>query len=250
MKSGAERRAPLFVRGAGLFDRIDYRLIETPEEKDLIYSLRYKAYLHGQLIPESEARRVTDRYDDAPNAWIFGVYVDGELCSSFRIHVLTSEWRTSFSTEFFGDILHPRLDRGEVFVDPARFAADPEKAQRFPELPYLTVRLGYLACDHFNADTGLALVRPDHQAFYRRVLLSETISEPRLFPSFSGSKTVVLMASDFRNVREKILTRFPIMRSSAFERRMLFDRAGRRQAAPRPLLVSAPLSPDATESLV
>jgi hypothetical protein len=249
MKSGAEPRTPLFVRGAGLFDRIDYRLIETPEEKDLIYSLRYKAYRHGELIPESEGRRVTDSYDDTPNAWIFGVYVDGELCSSFRIHVLTSEWRTSFSTEFFGDVLHPRLDRGEVFVDPARFAADPEKAQRFPELPYLTVRLGYLACDHFNAGTGLALVRPDHQAFYRRVLLSETISEPRPFPSFSGGKTVVLMASDFRNVREKILNRFPIMRSSAFERRMLFDRASQRKAALRPVLVSAPLGPDATASL-
>jgi hypothetical protein len=240
MKSGAEARTPLFVRGAGLFDRIDYRLIETPEEKDLIYSMRYKAYLHGELIAPSEAQRVTDCYDDAPNAWIFGVYVDGQLCSSFRIHVLTSEWRTSFSTEFFGDILHPRLDRGEVFVDPARFAADPEKAQRFPELPYLTVRLGYLACDHFNADTGLALVRPDHEAFYRRVLLSETIAEPRPFPSFSGSKKVVLMASDFRNVREKILNRFPIMRSSAFERRMLFDRGGQRKAASRPVLVSAP----------
>ncbi len=240
MKAGAELRPTLYVRGAGLFDRIDYRLIETPEEKELIYSMRYKAYLHGELIPESEARRVTDSYDDAPNAWIFGVYVDGELCSSFRIHVLTSEWRTSFSTEFFGDILHPRLDRGEVFVDPARFAADPEKAQRFPELPYLTVRLGYLACDHFNADTGLALVRPDHEAFYRRVLLSQTIAEPRPFPSFSGSKNVVLMASDFRNVREKILSRFPIMRSSAFERRMLFDRGGHRKAAPRPVLVSAP----------
>jgi hypothetical protein len=249
MKSGADLRTPLFVRGAGLFDRIDYRLIETPEEKALIYAMRYKAYRHGDLIPPSEAGQVTDQYDDAPNAWIFGVYVDGELCASFRIQVLTSEWRPSFSTEFFGDILHPRLDRGEVFVDPARFAADPEKAQRFPELPYLTVRLGYLACDHFNAGTGLALVRPDHQAFYRRVLLSETISEPRAFPSFSAAKTVVLMASDFRSVREKILTRFPIMRSSAFERRMLFDRASQRKVAPRPVLVSASLSADATASL-
>jgi limonene-1,2-epoxide hydrolase len=96
--------------------------------------------------------------------------------------------------------------------------------------------LGYLACDHFNADTGLALVRPDHQAFYRRVLLSETITEPRPFPSFSGSKNVVLMASDYRKVREKILTRFPIMRSSAFERRALFDRASARRSALRPVL--------------
>lgn len=250
MKSRAEPCTPLVVRGAGLFERIDYRLVETPEDKDLIYAMRYRAYLQGNLIAPTEARRVTDRYDDAPNAWIFGVYVDGELCSSIRIHLLTSEWRTSFSTEFFGDILNRRLDRGEIFVDPARFAADPEKAQRFPELPYLTVRLGYLACDHLNADTGLALVRPDHQAFYRRVLLSETISEPRVFTSFSGSKSVVLMASDFRAVRERILARFPIMRSSAFERRMLFDRAGQRKPASRPLLVSAsaPLSPGAAAS--
>lgn len=249
MESAAEAPVQPFVRGAGLFDRIDYRLIETPEEKDLIYQMRYRAYLHGDLIPPSESRRVTDRYDDAANAWTFGVYVDGELCSSIRFHVLTSEWRTSFSTEFFGDILHPRLDRGEIFVDAARFAADPEKAQRFPDLPYLTVRLGYLACDHFNANTGLMLVRPDHQAFYRRVLLSEAISEARPFPSFSGSKSVVLTASDFPVVREKILTRFPIMRSSAFERRMLFDRGGRRTAS-RPVLVAAPppLDPKATAS--
>jgi hypothetical protein len=36
---------------------------------------------------------------------------------------------------------------------------------------------------------------------------------------------VTLMASDFRTLREKVLTRFPILRSSAFERRMLFERS-------------------------
>lgn len=226
-------RTQLYTRESKISDRVEYRVIETPEDKDSICAMRYRAYLHGGLILPSDSQRVTDRYDDAPNVWIFGIYVDGELCSSIRLHVLASEWRMSFSTEFFGDILHPRLDRGEVFVDPARFAADPDKAQRFPELPYLTVRLGYLACDYFSADTGLALVRPDHQAFYRRVLLSETIAEPRPFPSFSGSKNVVLMASDFRTVRERILTRFPIMRSTAFERRMLFERRSERQPLPK-----------------
>jgi hypothetical protein len=222
MKSGAEPRASLFVRGGALFERVDYRPIETPEEKDQLYSMRYRAYLHGGLILPSESKRVSDRYDDAPNALTFGIYVDGELCSSIRLHILTPEWRTSYSTELFGDILHPRLDQGEVFVDPARFVADPEKAQRFPELPYLTVRLVFLACEYFNADTGLALVRAEHQAFYRRVFLNETIAEPRPFPNVT--KKVALMASDFRVVRERVLTRFPIMRSSAFERRMLFQR--------------------------
>ena len=231
MKSGAESRTPPVLRGSGLFDRVDYRLIETPEERDSVYLLRYRAYLHGGLILPSESRRVRDRYDDAPNVWIFGIFVDGELCSSLRIHVLTSEWRASYSTEVYGDILHPRLDRGEVFVDPARLVADPEKAKRFPELPYLAVRLGYLACDHFNADTGLVMVRPDHQPFYRRVFLSESIAEPRPFPGWHTMKAS-LMVSDFRNVREKILARFPIMRSSAFERRMLFERAGERSSLP------------------
>jgi hypothetical protein len=230
MKSGADLRTSLVVRGAGLFDRIDYRLIETPAERDSVYLMRYRAYLHGGLILPSESRRVNDRYDDAPNAWIFGVYVDGELCSSLRIHVLTSECRMSYSTELYGDVLHARLDRGEVFVDPARLAADPEKAKRFPELPYVTLRLAYLACDHFNADTGLAMVRPDHQPFYRRVFLHEPIAEPRAFPGWHTMKTS-LMASDFRTLREKVLARFPIMRSSAFERRMLFQRAVERRPA-------------------
>ena len=222
MKSGAEPRSSLFVRGAGLFDRVDYRLIETPEERDCIYLMRYRAYLHGGLIVPSESQRVSDVYDDAPNAWTFGIYVDGELCSSLRLHVLTSERRMSYATELFGDVLHPRLDQGEVFIDPARFVADPDKAQRFPELPYLTLRLAYLACEYFNADTGLALVRAEHQAFYRRIFLHETIAEPRSFPNVT--KKVALMASGFRSLREQVLARFPIMRSSAFERRMLFQR--------------------------
>lgn len=242
MKAGAELQPSLNVRGAGLFDRVDYRLIETPEEKDLIYLMRYRAYLHGGLISPSETLRVTDRYDDSPNVWLFGIFVDGELCGSFRLHVLTSEWRDSYTTELFGDILHPRLDRGEVFIDPARFTADPENARRFPELPYLTVRLAYMACDYFNADTGLAMVRTDHQAFYRRVLLSETISDPRPFPGWN-TKKVILMASDFPKVREKILARFPIMRSNAFERRMLFDRVNQRNSPARPSLVPAQINP-------
>ena len=248
MKSEAESLARPTVRGAGLFDRVDYRLIETPEEKDLVYLMRYRAYLQSGLILPLESQRVSDCYDDAPNTWTFGIYVDGKLCSSLRIHVLTSEWRMSYTTVVFGDILHPRLDKGEVFIDPCRFVADPEKAKQFPELPYLTVRLGYMACDHFNANTGLTMVRTDHQAFYRRVFLSEIVAGPRAFPGWHSQKAV-MMASDFPNVREKILARFPIMRSNAFERRMLFDRGSQRRTASRPVLVPAPLSPDAAATL-
>jgi hypothetical protein len=226
MRSPVEANLSAFGRSSGLLDQVDYRLAETQQEKEDIYSLRYRAYLREGAIEPSVSRRVTDRYEDLPNAWTFGVFLDGELYSSVRISVLTSEWRMSCSTEIFGEILHPRLDRGEIIVDPARFVADPDKVKRLPELPYLTLRLAYLACEYFNADVGLAIVRAEHQAFYRRVFMHKTIAEPRLLSGLL--KPVGLMAVNFPTMREKVFERYPMMRSTAFERRMLFQRSGER----------------------
>ena len=226
-------------RGADLLTDLDYHLAETREEKEEIYNLRYRAYLREGAVKESPDGRVTDQYDDLPNAWTFGVYLRGELFSSVRISVLTSEWRQSCSADVFPDILLPRLDRGEVMIDPGRFVADPDKAKRVPELPYLTLRLAYMACEHFHADLGLAIVRAEHQAFYRRVFLHKTIGEPRLVPGLL--KPFGLMAADFPSFRKKVFERYPIMRSTAFERRMLFERGGRAAAAPRPRLVAGAL---------
>ncbi len=224
MRSAAGAPTAAVGRGAELLEWVDYQLAQTPEQKEEIYNLRYRAYLREGAVRPSQSQRVSDQYDDLVNSWTFGVYLYGELYSSVRISVLTPEWRESCSAEAFGELLMPRLDRGEVIIDPARFVADPEKAKRFPELPYLTLRLAYLACEYFNADLGLAIVRPEHQAFYRRVFLHETIAEPRLFPGLL--KPVGLMAVDFPTMRDKVFKRYPIMRSTAFERRMLFDPAG------------------------
>ena len=236
MRSAAEATTGGPNRSVGLLDHVDYRLAETPAEKEAIYRLRYRAYLREGAILPSESQRVNDIYDDAPNAWIFGIHIDGELCSSIRVSVATSEWRMSPSVELFGDLLPPELDKGRVFIDPTRFVADPEKAKRFPELPYATVRLGYVAGVHFNADVGLALVRPEHQAFYRRLFLQESWGEPRLLTGLL--KPVGLMAADFPALREKVFQRYPMMRSSAFERRMLFERSSERRRPPSEVMVS------------
>ena len=150
----------------------------------------------------------------------------GNCYSSVRISVLTSEWRISRSAEVFADILHPRLDRGEDHhrSDPLRRRSRQGQAL-FPELPYVTLRLAYMACEHFNADIGLAIVRAEHQAFYRRVFLHETIAEAAFVPGPAANRSA-LMAADFPAMREKVFARYPIMRSTAFERRMLFERSG------------------------
>lgn len=241
MKSAAEPKPVIHGRVWDPMHHVDYRLAETPEEKEEIYRLRYRAYLREGAVKASPEQRVADQFEDAPNAWTFGVYLHGELYSSIRISVLTSEWRLSPSVELFGDVLHPMLDKGMVFIDSTRFVADPDKARRFPELPYVTVRLGSTAGVFFNADYGLAIVRAEHQPFYRRVFLQETWCEPRLYPGLV--KPVGLMATHLPSVREKVLARYPFLRSSAFERRMLFDRASQRQAAPKPVLVAGAAQP-------
>jgi len=236
LRSVAEPSIAALGRSSDLLDQVDYRLAQTAEEKEEIYNLRYRAYLREGAVKESADQRVTDQYDDLPNSWTFGVFLDGELYSSVRISVLTSEWRLSCSAEAFGEILHPRLDRGEIIIDPARFVADPEKAKRLPELPYVTLRLAYMACEYFNADLGLAIVRAEHQAFYRRVFLHETIAEPRFFPGLL--KPVGLMAANFPALRDKVFERYPHMRSTAFERRMLFERSGERRSSSPDVSVS------------
>jgi len=224
MGSAAGAKSAASMRGLDLLDHVDYRLVQTAAERDEVYRLRYRAYLLEGAIRPSAEERVVDQYDDAPNAWTFGVYVDGELFSSIRINVITSEWRTAPSVEVFGDVLHPLLDRGLVFVDSTRFVADPARARSCTALPYVTVRLGSMAGVYFDADYGLAMVRPEHQAFYNRVFLHEAWGQPRLFPGLV--KPVGLMASHLPAVREKVLARYPYLRSTAFERRMLFERPG------------------------
>jgi hypothetical protein len=215
-----------FERGIELLDQVDYRLAVTEEEKDAIYRLRYRAYLNEGAIEPHRDRKVTDRFDDQPNSWIFGVYFDGVLASSIRISVASPENSDTPSVAVFPDLLEPALNEGKIMVDPTRFVADPAREKRFPELPYMTLRLAYVACGFFNADLGLASVRTEHQAFYRRVFMHKPLSQPREYPGLV--KPICLMAVDYPAMRNKVFARYPFLRSTFFERRMLFERRGDR----------------------
>src|SRR3979411_257138 len=109
MRPAAEAIALVPERTADPLEHVDYRLAETPEDKDEIYRLRYRAYLREGAILPSESERVTDQYDEAPNTWIFGVHLHGELYSSIRVSVLTSRCKTSPSADMYSDVLHPEL---------------------------------------------------------------------------------------------------------------------------------------------
>jgi N-acyl-L-homoserine lactone synthetase len=215
-------------RIAEFLERVDYRVAESSEDRDQIFRLRYEAYVREGTIQPNLNRRVIDAYDSLPNAWTFGVDVDGKLAGSIRIHVSSPEYPDMPALHVFPEFLRPEVEAGKIIVDPTRFVADPGAGQHL-ELPYATLRLAHMASEHFKADYVLATVRAEHRSFYKRVFGAREICPPRPYPSLN--KPISLMMTDRNSERGRNVSRYPFLHSSAFERRMLFDRKSSRSAS-------------------
>jgi len=209
-------------RVMGLLERVDYRRAEATEDREAIFRLRYQAYLREGAIPANPAERFSDALDEAPNAWLFGVYIDGELASSLRLHVASRQAPDLPALNVFSDLLTPEIAAGRTVIDPTRFVADRSASRRHPELCYVTTRLAWLASEYFQTHLLLATVRAEHQAFYRRTFGHRLLCDPRHYPSLA--KPISLMALDYAQARERVPQRYPFFRSTFFERRMLFGR--------------------------
>jgi hypothetical protein len=209
-------------RVMALLERVDYRRADTAEDREAIFRLRYAAYRREDAIPHSQAECFSDALDDTDNAWTFGVYIEGELASSIRLHIGNRQWPVLPALNVFSDLLSPEIAVGRTVVDPTRFVTDRAASRRYPELCYVTTRLAVLASEYFNTHLLLATVRAEHQAFYRRVFGHRLVCEPRHYPSLT--KPISLMALDYPLARERLQSQ-PFFRSTMFERRMLFGHA-------------------------
>src|SRR4051812_10210053 len=69
-------------RVRSLVEAVDYRQAVTDADREAIYRLRYQGYLAEKAIPANFGRRLSDKFDDLDNSWLFGVFVDGTLASS------------------------------------------------------------------------------------------------------------------------------------------------------------------------
>jgi N-acyl-L-homoserine lactone synthetase len=208
-------------RVSALLEKVDYRQAVSEAEKDAIYALRYDAYLREGAIPPSFSKRLTDRFDDLDNAYTFGVFVDGRLAASLRVHVATADYPDMPAMNVFSDLLAGDIAAGKTIVDPTRFVVDHAMARLYPELPYATTRIGWMAGEYFAADGILATVRTEHQAFYRRVFGHELVADARPYPTLI--KPLSLMRLNYFAQRERVHQRYPFFRSTLFERRMLFQ---------------------------
>jgi len=222
---------------SALLERTEYRRCDKGEDLEDIYRLRYKSYRTTDMVPESPDQIIHDDLDDAPNCYKFGVYIDGRLISTLRLHHVTSAIPQSPSNTVYGDILGPMLASGASFIDPSRFAADLEWSRVFPQIPYLTLRLAGMACFHFKAPYCLSTIREEHAGFYKRIYCSEQIGERRPYPGLNYE--VVLYSADVSAIRERSFSRYPFFKSTALEQRMLFSKPKDGELPPLTVLPTA-----------
>ncbi|KRB25951.1 MULTISPECIES: N-acyl amino acid synthase FeeM domain-containing protein [Mesorhizobium] len=220
-----------------VLEHVEYRLCDGAEDLEAIYRLRYNSYLHAGMVKPDASRMVKDDFDDLPNSYRFGVFFDGALVSTIRIHYASARYPVSPSTDVFGDVLARRLATGETFVDPSRFAADLEWSSSLRVLPYVTLRLAVVACSHFKPTYCLTAIKEEHSAFYHRIFRSEQAVPPRNYPGLTVP--VHLFQSKCSENMQATLDRFPFFNSTAFEQRMLFQRPNRGELAPLTILPTA-----------
>lgn len=215
-------------------ESIEYRPISHPEDIEDIARIRYKAFTMVGLAP-ANGELLIDELDFKPNAHVLGVYFNEKLVSTIRIHHVTAAERDSVAVSHFPDVMDPLLDSGQTFIDPVRFAADPEIMRDYPALPYLTLRVATMATDYFQADYCLSVIKPNHRAFYKRIFNSKELTPPRFFPKYESN--IELHASNSHTELQKIYARFPFFNSEAFERRLMF---GRQEGTGHPVLTIRP----------
>lgn len=208
-----------------LLDRTNYRQVVTDADREAIFRFRYEAYRRDEGVASRFDRRLSDRFDDLDNTYIYAMYIDGEMASTIRVSVINASMPDCPATAVFSDLLDEHLAAGKVLVDPTRHASNEKFAKLYPMmLPYLTIRVPWMIAEYFNADAILAGVRAEHRAFYRRTFGSRQLGEARLYPTLL--KPHYLTYGEYRQVRDEVQQRYPSFRSSAFERRMLMEGGG------------------------
>jgi hypothetical protein len=206
-----------------LLERVEYRRADSPADKAAIYRLRYDAYIRAGTVEPNPSGMFYDPMDETNNAWLIGVFIDGELASALRLHISANFSDPLPTRTPFPDILEPLLKSGNLIIDVTRFVARLDFSQAHSEIPYLTLRPAFMAEDFLWADFIIAACRAEHQAFYKRMFGGIPWSAPRPYPHLS--RPMALVGHPCDTLRDEVYTKYPFYRSTKREQQSLFSQS-------------------------
>ncbi len=205
-----------------LLERVEYRRIQSAEDFQVVGNLRNISYQSKQFIDLSSFGALIDEEDFSDYCHVVGVYIDEQLVSTIRLHLVTPDNRNGPTFEYFPDVANKILDSRHSYIDPSRFASDPLMLWQYPTIPLLTLRAAAMASIYFNVDHCMSCVRADSTSFYRRSFGSSELASSRDIAGFTVPLAV--MGARIADIRERLETRFPFFKSQPYEQRMMFGK--------------------------
>ncbi len=220
-----------------LLERVEYRRIQSIEDFQNVSELRNVSYQSKQFIDLSAFGALIDDEDFSDHCRVVGVYIDEQLVSTIRLHLVTPNDRNGPTYEYFPDIANRILDAGQSYIDPSRFASDPLMLWQYPTIPLLTLRPAAMASIYFNVEHCMSCVRADSASFYGRSFGSAELAAARNINGFTVPLCV--MGAKIADIRERLETRFPFFKSQPYEQRMMFGKIEDLAYPPMNILPSA-----------
>ena len=116
------RQASRFAdRVQRLLERVEYRRADSPADKAAIYRLRHDAYMRAGTVEPKASGMFHDPMDEKNNAWLIGLFIDGELAGALRLHISASLSVPLPELASFQDLIGPQLAAGLTLIDGSRF---------------------------------------------------------------------------------------------------------------------------------
>lgn len=203
-----------------LLDRVEYRRMKSQEDFDDVRALRSLSYHFKPLIVSAKFGDLIDDDDFADYSTVIGVYIDEKLVSTVRLHHVTADRPNGPALEYFPEIAKKILGANESYIDPSRFATDPNLSWQYPMLPFLTLRPAAMASLYFNVDYCMTCTRSDTASFYKRSFGSKEFAPAKPFPKVVVP--IALLGARIVDIRERLETRFPFFKSQHWEQKMMF----------------------------
>ena len=195
--------------------------VHSPELRDEVFALRYRAYRHEDAIEECASERFEDKYDAQPNQVLWALTEHEKVVGSIRTtwYDPSEPWLIP-EMEGYAEDVAKAVPAGKRMLSGNRFVTEPDRTDRDSLFALVLLRQHMLVAN-LRAEHALAAVRVNHLPFYRRVLKLERASEGRLYPGLAS--VMYLTACDFSRNIDQVFASTPMLRPRGYERMFLDD---------------------------
>jgi len=195
-----------------------YRLQPAMDGKtrEIVYSLRYSAYLDAEAIEPNDSGLFEDEFDNQPNCINHLLTRNGVTVAAIRSCYVSADRQTrslgylNYSEEI------ERVCASNSIVESNRFVVEPE----FDRLPLEAYILLFAAILEHRNTTGarfvMTAVRPKHIGLYKRLLNFSPWSPERVYPGLKVP--MVLLGGDYHTDGETVISNIPKLLVSREER--------------------------------